>query len=289
MEKNNGNFNFEEYQKKHEGILQRIWRKLDKLKWLKPIFTLAFLGILIAAIGVVKQFYTTDAGKVIDGLYRETLNGINETRQLMAYVQLPDSIENQQEVQRLRAFQNRIYAYDLLYLSIAKEPKFYDDAKKTKSQQQDEQKNLIGHWIQSLMFLGNRNSEIIEEFKAIANHLAEKEDSLALRSVNFFMLTEVLHFQEEFNVLLSETSNKMSIENNKKSVDGAINVTRELLTDKKLYANYQSLHRAHIMFLNVTNLRLITIRNKEIDKNFGRYRNEREKLIPVFTPSFLNR
>lgn len=284
MDNNNGNFNYEDYQKKHEGILQRIWRKLDKLKWLKRIFTLAFLGILIAAIGVVKQFYTTDAGKVIEELYQDAKDDIAETRQNLTYVQLPDSLEETSEVQKLRLFQNRVYSFNLLYISIVKEPHYYRSKKKSSNNQNKEYVQLASSWIQNLKFLGNRSNEIVEEGMEIIKYFTDKEDSLAIRSINLFTIAEVLHFQEDFNDLLSETSDKMSIKIKEKDINGSIDVVRELLSDKKLYNCYKSLHRNHLMLLNAVNIRLINIKNKEIEKKHGRFKKSVKR--DVFFPSF---
>lgn len=283
MDANGGSFNFDEYQKKHEGLFQKFSRWLGK--HLKALCTVGALGVIIAGIGVYKQFATTDAGKIIELIYQDAKDDIAETKQFLTYVQLPDSLEETTEVQRLRLFQNEIYSFSLLYLSVVKEPHYHKSNKK--NNEINEYKQLAGAWMQNLLVLGNKNEEIIDECIGITNYFVDKEDSLALMSINLFTMAEVLHVVEDFDKLLSETSNNMKIKIKKNDVNGSIDILKKLLSDKRLYNCYKSLHSNNLMFLNAVNIRLLNIKNKEIENKHGRFKKIEK--TDVFIPSFLNR
>ena len=122
MKTNTGNFNFDDYQKRTEGLLQKFSRWLSK--YLRVICSVGGLALIIACIQLYKQSTTTDAGKIISQIYEEMKENFDEINHQANLVVLPDNMEEQPEVMKIRNLQNnirRVAEVRIAFLSEVKE------------------------------------------------------------------------------------------------------------------------------------------------------------------------
>ena len=260
MEQKNDNFNYDEYVKKHEGFFQRIKTWLGK--HLKAIFTVGALTLIATIISVYKQCTTSDAGKIIDGIYLEAKNDMVEYRQLMTNIQLPDSIENTQEVQILREYQNKIFTYNLIFSSLMNFPLNTLDITDSKQQKGE----YIDHWLNNFVLLNNWGVSINEDSKDLVLYFTATNDSLALKSINILTLTDVGLKQDELNNHINIFVNSYK---NTKSISKKYKAFKRFIIDGMIVETYKAHQKSHIMFLNAVNIRLNNIKNQNIYNKYG--------------------
>ena len=117
-----GNFNFDEFQKKHEGLIQKITRWIGK--HLKFLCSVGAITVIIGCIELYILCNTSDAGKIIGQIYEEMKENSDEINYQASLVVLPDSLEDEPDVMKIRNLQNnirRIAEVRIAFLSEVKE------------------------------------------------------------------------------------------------------------------------------------------------------------------------
>lgn len=282
MEENSSNnFDFEKYQEMHEGLFRRFIRRLGKLlnQFFKPICTLAAFGIIIQTIGVIDQLTTSDAGKTIEKVYAEAREAAHETQNLMYVVELPDSLENTSEVIRIRLFQNRIFKYSNMYLSIVQSVKQYSDVDMMEKFYDTEEKKiaLINSMMKQIQQMGLLSTQIIIDTKEDILPILE-HDSIAICSVNMNQMNKVLKAQVLYNETLGSTYGELRTACQTKNIKSLIKVMMKIFKDDNFNYQYKEMRSMNIMLFMVTNQRLLSIKNQGLENRIDYRKNSTKEI-----------
>ncbi len=266
----NGVFDFEQYQKKNEGYIQKFFYWLnDHLKGLKKnikaISILGIISVIIAGIECYKVWTEDNAGAVIERLYQESNTNVATMQNMIKVVQLPDSLENTEEVQRLRLHQNRILQYGILCNSFLENINSYNKNRfsvKDKTSQEDLYSE-VSWLLETLIYMTNFRLEVNTEFTSIAMDWFLESDTLPLYVIGLSNMQSINNVDNSFLNVMRETHQEyLGIGN----MAERINIVADMLLSDDLVQFCKTANRKHVLFLNAINVRLLDIKNKEMEK-----------------------
>lgn len=282
MENNNENYDFEKHMHEDEGVVIVFFRKVRetistmlKLKWVK--LGVAVIGVILAVVGLMKK----DVGEIIEEIYIEAKSDVYQTQKSIALVQLPDSLENTEEVRRIRVLQNNILAYHIALSSQIKNFQnfekgiCFDDDSINKNYLEYLKKcyNTLG----SVQALFTRPVAITNEAKIFFLTVSAKNDSTISSSVGVNNMAISHYHQERFKaklVTVRKVINEININSIKarrfgesKIVKSVVEVLTDLLKSDELRNACEHTRMLHMEYLNATNLRLLNIKNESLKKH----------------------
>lgn len=263
MEKKTQNFDFNNYIKENEGIFAKItkwfreiFHKLFKLQWIAILISLT--GVIISAIQLTKR----DAGDIIEEIYQQTLTDVSYTEKYIAMVQLPDSLENLEEAEKLRDLQNDILKHKLASYSLFKEIRSYNWGVSNTAEQKEllTKSTITADYI---ILLTNLHKNINDRFTDLAEHWAYANDSLTMYSISLDELKKANINAEKFNQKQKECIAQLQKYSKKKNRESyALDVISVLYSSNELFNLFVSLSDVHLNMLNTINIRLLNIQNK---------------------------
>lgn len=265
-QKNQETFNFEEYQKKNEGLFQKFWKWL-KSKWKLGVI-IGVVGVGLSFIQVYKACTTSDAGKVIEKLYAENKAAIEEAQQLQKDVVLSDTLENLPEVKFLRQLQIDIIRCENFVSFSIYSPNQIDSLFKWGKMGRDSICYFISGQLLSLM---NLYKDIHERSSKITAQAKIDLDTLSITSNNLYFLT-----QSAISNLFTQSSKEYfeQLKDNKYLSDEIIDNLKLFFASKELY-NFISLRsKMHLNYMLLINQRLLFIKKRSLsptltDQNYN--------------------
>ena len=249
MDTNGSTFDFEKYQKEHEGVVSKAWDSIKGgffkiLRFAETPVIVNILSLLFTIVMVFKACSSTDAGLIIEQRTADMQKNAKETMQFMYSVTLPDSIEKLEEVKEIRRLQRRMYAFELKNISLMIVGGIDDT---------DEPQMGLDDYIDYL----EQQSEMINDSKIILS-LAKKKNP----KLNPFLLRKCIQIQNgELKKSEETTSNLRSIQNSNKSreqkVNEAIKIVKEQIMSKQ-YTEYNNMmHELNMAFITWSNTQLL--------------------------------
>ena len=242
-------FDFEKYQKEHEGVVSKVWDSIKDgilkiVRFAETPVIVNILSLLFTVVMVFKACFSTDAELIIEQRAAEMQKNVKETMQFMYSVTLPDSIEKLEEVKEIRRLQSRMYAFELKNISLM-----------TVGRIDDVDQPQMG-FDDYMDYLGQHN-EMINDSKTMLS-LAKKKNP----KLNPFLLRKCIQIQNAALKKSYETTSSLrrvvnSNMSHEQKVNEAIKIMKEQILCKQ-YIDYNNvMHELNIAFIAWSNTQLL--------------------------------
>lgn len=250
MSTNEGSsFDFEKYRKDHEGTFTKAGKSIRKvflkiLRFTETSVVVNIIAAIFASIQVFNACSSSDPGVVIKKRAAEYQKNAEETMQFLYSVTLPDSIENQTDVQEIRMLQDKLSAIELRNISLTSDMDFSST-------------KIIGVDLQLYLDYLTLQEAMIKDWGDIVTLLMKWN-----ATANPFLLNKCLHVQIRCKKYNQETISKLrSIKDSKMTPElkakDAIEILKDYILSEPITELNKIVHELNISYITWSNTQLL--------------------------------